>query len=98
MRYLSRVWIGVGAWCVWPQEAHAGLIRGVQTVVMGVLQPVLGVLVGTAKGAPVIGTVQGALAGLAQGVAMVGSGTLEVAGSAIPIAKAAVPYLLPFLL
>lgn len=98
MRHRSFFVATLAVWLSVATTAHAGLINGIQSIVMGVLQPPIGLLVGTVKGAPIVGTLQGTVLGLAQGVAMVGKGAVEVVGSAVPIAKSVVPYLLPFLL
>ena len=64
---------------------------------MGVLQLPLQLLAGTFSGPPVIGTAFGAVNGVVRGVGMVTHGALELASSALGIAKTAAPFLLPFL-
>ena len=78
--------------------AHADLLRGVGKIVSGVFAVPLSTLAGTVSGPPIIGTLLGAISGTVNGVGLVVGGAFEVAASAIPIAKAAAPYVLPFLL
>lgn len=56
------------------------------------------ILAGTFNGPPVIGTLMGAVNGVFRTFALVGGGAAELGGSAVSIAKAIGPYLLPFLL
>lgn len=81
----------------WPQIAEAGIVRGVQGLLMGVLQIPLQTLAGTFNGPPVIGTALGALNGAMRTVGMVTSGAVELAASGLGIAKSVAPFLLPFL-
>ena len=80
-----------------PSMAEAGIVSGLTKVVMGVLGIPLSILAGTMNGPPILGTLGGALSGTTQGVGMVLSGAVDLAAAAIPIAKAAVPYLFFFL-
>ena len=77
--------------------AHADIIRGLGRVIGGVFAIPISVLAGTMSGPPIIGTLAGAIGGTFNGVGMVLGGLLDVASSAIPLAKAAAPYVLPFL-
>jgi hypothetical protein len=77
--------------------AEAGLLRGVQEVVSGVLQVPLSTLAGTFQGPPVAGTLFGAVNGLFSGLGLVTSGALNLAGGALGLAKSVAPLLLPFL-
>jgi hypothetical protein len=77
--------------------AEAGLLRGLQYIVMGVLQVPLSTIAGTFNGLPIAGTAFGLVNGVLTGASMVGMGTLEVAGAGVNAAKAAATYLLPFL-
>ena len=78
--------------------AHADIIRGLTKIVAGVLTVPASVLAGTFNGPPIIGTLAGAFSGTINGVGSVLSGVLDVASSAIPIAKAVAPYLIPVFL
>ncbi len=86
----------VSAWAVTP-AAEAGIVEGVQEVVVGVLSPPLGALQGTFSGPPLFGTLVGALQGTVNGVGLITHGVLQIVGGAIPLAKAAAPFVLPFL-
>lgn len=78
--------------------AQAAIVRGVQEVIMGLLQVPLSTLAGTFSGPPVIGTVAGAVTGLVSGVGLVTHGALELLASGVSIAKTVAPFVLPFLL
>jgi hypothetical protein len=78
--------------------AHANPISGVLKIVAGVFQVPLGILAGTLGGPPIVGTIAGAFSGTLQGVGLVTSGVLELAWDGVSLAKAAAPFLLPFLL
>ena len=80
-----------------PSMAEAGIVSGVTKVVMGVLGIPMSILAGTLSGPPIIGTLAGALSGTAQGVGLVLSGAVDLAAAAIPLAKAAAPYVFFFL-
>ena len=80
-----------------PAPAHADLFRGLAYLVGGVLEIPRAVLAGTFSGPPIIGTAAGLLTGTFNSVLYVAKGTLEVAGTAVPIAKTVAPFLLPFL-
>jgi len=81
-----------------PGVAEAGLVRGIQEIIVGVLQVPISTLTGTFSGPPIAGTVFGAVNGLLNGVGLVAHGTLELVASGLSIAKAVGPYVLPFLL
>ena len=87
--------IGVGA-CA--STAEAGVVRGLQQVLAGIFQIPIATLAGTFHGPPVIGTVVGAANGVISGVGLVAHGALELALSGVSLAKAAAPYVLPFIL
>ena len=78
--------------------AEAALARGIQEVIAGVLQVPISIIAGTFNGPPVVGTVFGALSGTVQGVGLVAHGALELAASAVSIAKRVGPYLIPIFL
>ncbi len=78
------------------QSAEASLVSGLQHLVAGIFSIPVSALVGTFTGPPVIGTVFGAINGTFQTVGLVTTGALEVLGAAIPLAKAAAPFVLPF--
>jgi len=78
--------------------AQAAIVRGVQEVIMGLLQLPLATLAGTFSGPPIIGTVAGAASGLVSGVGLVTHGALELLASGVSIAKTVAPFVLPFLL
>ena len=79
-------------------EAHAGIVTGIQKIVMGVLSIPVSTLTGTFSGPPILGTVMGALNGAISGVGLVVGGVFDIASGAIPLAKTAAPYVLPFVL
>ena len=87
----------VGVLCLAP-PAEAAIVRGITEVLAGLFQLPLSTLAGTFTGPPVIGTVMGAVNGLFSGVGLVAHGALELALSGAAIAKAAAPYVLPFVL
>ena len=64
---------------------------------MGVLQIPLQILAGTFSGPPVVGTAFGAVNGVVRGLGLVTHGALELVSSGLGIAKAAAPFVLPFL-
>ena len=78
--------------------AEAGIIKGLQEIVVGVLQVPISTIAGTFSGPPVLGTVFGAVNGLLSGVGLVADGALNVAFGAFGLAKTVAPFLLPFLL
>ena len=87
----------LGAVLAWPSPAAADILRGLAELVGGVVEVPLATLVGTFNGPPVIGTAIGAISGVATGVGMVAHGAFELVASAVPLAKAAAPFVLPFL-
>lgn len=94
MRLMRRIVMAVliaGSLCV-GQPASAGLVNGVVNIVGGVLEVPRSILVGATQFFP-LGAVLGALTGTVRGVGMVLHGTLEVIGSAIPIAKKLAPLI-----
>ena len=78
--------------------AHADIIRGVGKIISGVLAIPMSTLAGTFNGPPIIGTLAGVVNGAFNGVGSVLSGVLDVASSAIPLAKAVAPFLIPVFL
>ena len=89
---IGCLFVNVGTPC-----AEAGIVRGVQQVVAAVFALPFGVLQGTLSGPPIIGTLGGALSGTFRTVSLVTSGAMEIVSGAVPLAKAAAPFLLPFL-
>ena len=85
--------IGCGAR---PSIAEAAIVKGLQEVVAGIFQLPLSTIVGTFQGPPIIGTLFGAANGLLGGVGLIAHGALELAASGAAVAKAAAPYVLPF--
>ena len=79
-------------------EAHAGIVTGIQKILMGVLSIPVQTLTGTFSGPPILGTVMGALNGTINGVGLVVGGVFDIASGVIPLAKTAAPYVLPFVL
>ena len=80
-----------------PAPAHADLIRGVKYLIGGIFAIPLQTLAGTFSGPPIIGTVGGLLGGTMNGLGMIARGTMDIAGSAVPLAMKAAPYFLFFL-
>ena len=78
--------------------AHADIVRGIEKIISGALAIPMSTLSGTFNGPPIIGTLLGAVRGAFTGVGSVLSGVLDVASSAIPIAKAVAPFLIPVFL
>lgn len=78
--------------------AQADLIRGLGKIVAGVFAIPVGALAGTMSGPPILGTVLGIASGTIHTIGLVAGGTFEIAASAVPVAKAVAPFLLPFLL
>lgn len=102
LRGLSRVLIVptglvLGGLLVTP-PAEAAVVRGIQEIIVGLLQVPVSTIVGTFSGPPVVGTVFGAVNGVVRGVGLVTHGALELAASGVSIAKTVAPFLLPFLL
>ena len=73
--------------------AEAGIVSGISKIVTGVLGVPLSILAGTMSGPPIIGTLAGALTGTIRGVSMVLGGAVDLAGAALPIARAVAPFL-----
>ena len=78
--------------------AEAGILRGIQEIVTGVVQIPMSTLAGTFSGPPVLGTAVGAAQGLLSAAGLLASGALNIGFGALGIAKTIAPYLLPFLL
>ena len=78
--------------------AEAGIIKGIQEILAGVLQVPLSTLAGTFSGPPVVGTLFGAANGLLSGIGLVADGALNLAFGAFGIAKTVAPFVLPFVL
>lgn len=87
----------LGVILAYPAPAHANLFRGIAYLIGGVLEIPRSVLVGTFSGPPLLGTAAGLLTGTFNSALYLAKGTLEVAGTAVPLAKAFGPMLLPFL-
>lgn len=77
-----------------PAEAEVG--RGIQKIIGGVLVVPLAILQGTVQGPLLFGPAVGVIGGTIKGAGMIVGGVLDIASSAIPLAKAAAPYVLPF--
>ena len=84
--------------CVAAPPAEAAVFRGIAKIIGGVFQVPAGILAGTFTGPPVVGTLFGVVNGAVGGVGMVASGLLDLASSALGIAKTVGPYVLPFVL
>lgn len=67
--------------------AQANLVRGIVSILGGVLEVPRAVLIGTVTGPPVIGTAVGAVSGTIRAIGMIVGGTLETVFSLIPLAK-----------
>ena len=89
---------GAAIWLLAPLPAHAGLVQGLGKIVAGVFQLPVAVLAGTASGPPILGTLLGVVNGAIGAVTLLAGGTLEVAAAAIPLARAAAPFVFPFVL
>jgi len=61
----------------------------------GLLEIPRSTLAGTFNGPPLIGTALGAVGGAINGIGYVTQGAFEILGSAIPLAKAVAPFLIP---
>ena len=94
---LRRVIIAVGGLVLFPQLASAEIFQGIQKILAGIIKLPANTLVGTLTGPPVIGTISGLLSGTIQSVGLIGSGLVDIAASAVSLAKLAGPYVLPFL-
>ena len=86
--------IAAGGLATAPQ-AEADIVRGIQKIIGGVLSIPMSTLAGTFNGPPIIGTLVGALGGTVNGVGMLLSGVMDLAASAVPVAKTVAPYLIP---
>ncbi len=91
----AALFIGV---ILFAPPAEAGIVKGIQEIVAGVLQVPLSTIAGTFGGPPIAGTLFGAASGLFNGVGLVASGVLNVAFGALGIAKTVAPFVLPFVL
>ena len=78
--------------------AQADVIRGLGKIVAGVFAIPISTVAGTFGGPPILGTLMGLANGTINTVGLIAGGTLEVAASAVPVAKAVAPFFLPFLL
>lgn len=91
--------MGIGiAGLILAPSAHADFFVGLQKIIAGIFAVPLQTLAGTFNGPPLLGTLGGALSGAFNGIGLVLNGTLEVAASAVPIAKTVAPYLIPIFL
>ena len=88
----------IGLWCVNPRPAEANVVSGLSKIVAGVFQLPVSILVGTFPGPPVVGTLMGVVNGTIRTVTLVGGGALELAADGAALAKAAAPFVLPFVL
>jgi hypothetical protein len=80
-----------------PIGAQADVLRGLMTMIGGVLEVPKAALAGTFSGPPIIGTAIGLIAGTLRGTLMVAGGALETVASAIPLAIKAAPLIPIFL-
>ena len=97
---MGIVLVGVtllGLWCCVP-SAEADIIRGIQRIVAGVFALPLNTIQGTFSGPPVIGTLLGAVNGTINTVTLVAGGALDILDTAVPLAQAVAPYVLPFVI
>ncbi len=78
--------------------AEASIVSGIGKILSAAFQLPLSVLAGTFTGPPIIGTALGAFNGAFNTVGLLAGGAIDLASSAVPIAKAAAPFFLPFLL
>jgi len=87
------------AWLIPAPNAQASeeLFGGVGDVVQGAFAIPMGTLAGTLGGPPVIGTMVGAVTGAFGTAYYTTRGAFRIAGSVIPLARAAAPFFLPFL-
>ena len=85
-------------WLCAAPTASADIVRGLGSILAGLIEIPRSMLVGTFSGPPILGTIVGALSGAVNGLSMVAGGTLELVGSAIPIARSVAPILLPIFL
>ena len=79
-------------------DAHAAIGRAIGDLLAGVFELPRSTLAGTLSGPPILGTVAGALGGAFRTVGYLVQGTFELVASAIPIAKAIGPFLIPIFL
>ena len=98
LRYACAMVMTIVSVACFAPQAEAGLVSGIRDVIAGVLEVPLSTLAGTVSGPPLIGTLFGAVSGVIHGVGLVTRGTLDLAVSGLSLAKAAAPYVLPFLL
>lgn len=77
----------------WAPSAHASLLGGLARIIGGVLEVPRSILVGTATGFPIVGTVFGALAGVVNGTGMAAQGAFEAVGSVVPLVLKIVPLI-----
>ena len=79
-------------------SADNDLLGGIGDVTSGVLALPVEVLSGTLKGPVVFGTLNGALHGTVRAIGLTARGIFRLASVVIPLAKAAAPFVVPFLL
>ena len=81
-----------------PATAEAAFGRGLGYLLAGLVEIPRSVLVGTVTGPPILGTAFGAVGGVMRTAGLLLGGTLEILGTAIPVAAKAAPAVLPFVL
>ena len=81
-----------------PDTAEAAFGRGLGYLLAGLVEIPRSVLVGTVTGPPILGTAFGAVGGVMRTAGLLLGGTLEILGTAIPVAAKAAPAVLPFVL
>ena len=79
-------------------DAHAAIGRGIGCLIAVIFELPRSTLAGTLGGPPIVGTLVGALTGAVRTIGYLAQGTFEIAASAIPIAKAIGPFLIPIFL
>ena len=77
--------------------AQAGLVHGILSIIVGVLEIPRSTLAGTFSGPPIVGTLVGAVNGTLRGVGLVTGGALETVFSSAALAKKLAPLVLFFL-
>ena len=97
MKRLAPLGMLVLVWLIAAPPAEAAVVQGLARLFSAVFHLPLAILAGTFSGPPVIGTLMGAVNGIVGSLGLAGSGAMELGISAVSVAKAAAPYLLPFL-
>lgn len=77
--------------------AQAGVVRGIMSIVAGVLEVPRSTIAGTFGGPPIVGTLLGVVNGTFRGVALITHGVLETVVSSVGLAKKYAPLIPIFL-